>query len=76
VRSETEARDSPRAKGEFYESITCKVRKLGNLNEINNNYNSPIGHAGDQILGIIDFQGRAYSHYFRRWIFPSEYLSI
>jgi len=60
---------SSRVKGRFYESITCKVRKLGNLNEINDNYNSPIDHTIDPILGIIDSQGRTYDPYLRRWRF-------
>jgi hypothetical protein len=69
VRLGTEDPDSPRAKGRLYESVTCKVRKLGNLNEINDNYNSPIDHTRDPILGIIDSQGRTYDPYFRCWKF-------
>jgi hypothetical protein len=69
VRLGTEDPDYPRAKGRYYESITCKVRKLGNLNEINDNYNSPIDHTRDPILGIIDSQGRTYDPYLRRYSF-------
>lgn len=69
VRLGIENPDSSRAKGRFYESITCTVRKLGNLNQINDDYNSPIDHTVDPILGIIDSQGRTYDPYLRRWIF-------
>lgn len=69
VRLGVENPDSSRAKGGFYESITCKVRKLGNLNQLNDNFNSPIDHTRDPILGIIDSQGRTYDPYYSRWNF-------
>jgi hypothetical protein len=69
VRLGVENLDSSRAKGTFYEAITCMARKLGNMNQINDNYNSPIDHTRDPILGIIDSQGRTYDPYLRRWTF-------
>ena len=50
VRLGIENPDSSRAKGRFCESITCTVRKFGNMNEINDNYNSPMDHIRDPIL--------------------------
>lgn len=62
---------SSSAKGDYYESVTCKVRPVDNLNILENNYCVPIDHSRDHELGIIESKGRLYNYDYDKWIFAS-----
>lgn len=45
--------DSPNAKGDLGEKLTCIWKGVDNLNDINDDYHSPIDHSPDPITRII-----------------------
>lgn len=53
--------NSTKAKGDIFQLITCKVRKVKDLNIENDNFCSPIDHSIDQELGIIQSKGAILS---------------
>lgn len=53
--------ESPQAKSDKFEYLTCEVFEVKNLNIENDNYCSPIDHSLHPVLGILQTQGRFYS---------------
>lgn len=53
--------------GYICEQITCKVRRVDNLNMVHDNFNTPIDHSRDHKLGIIQTKGAIYNAFNRDW---------
>lgn len=60
--------DNNRSKGDLYEAVTCKIRRVDNINILNDNYSSPIDHSRDFELGIIQTKGKLYDNIYKRWV--------
>lgn len=48
--------------GYIFQNITCRARKVDDLNIVNNDFNSPLDHSIDVELGIIQSKGSKYYH--------------
>lgn len=59
--------ESPQAKGDISEAVTCATRGVKNLNIENDNFNSPIDHSRDTEYGIIQSKGAIYNTLNRDW---------
>lgn len=72
--------NSPNAKGDNFEELTCIWRStistipIENLNKKLDNYGTPIDHSRDSELGFIQTKGATYDSYNQVWIqgFKSE----
>lgn len=52
----------------IFETLTCKIRNVKNLNIENDNYISPIDHSADPITGdIIETKGATYDPIGKKW---------
>lgn len=59
--------ESPQAKGDISEAVTCMTRGVKNLNIENDNFTSPIDHSRDAEYGIIQSKGAIYNTLNRDW---------
>lgn len=66
--------NSSQSKGDKFEELTCKWRRVDNLNVLNDNYSSPIDHSRDPEFGIIQTMGRLYNTIYGRWGFTCRNL--
>lgn len=59
--------NSETGKGYIFQQITCKARKIEDLNIKDDNFHSPIDHSRDSELGIIQTKGAVYNPISKIW---------
>ena len=63
---------SETGKGYIYQQVTCKARRITDLNLENDNFQSPIDHSADHQLGIVQTKDAILNIENRLWSFSNQ----